>query len=103
MYVIRSGHAELIEFPGNNEYLEKEAEAIRRQISDVNGLSLGFTLCARAMTMTTGGYREEHPPLCPVLVAGMEQDLERQKSELRDEILRTARPEVQAYLSLDPR
>ncbi len=100
MYVNKGGYAELIQFPGSNVRLEKEAAAVKREMRQIDGLSLGFTLSAKAVTTATGGLPEEHPPLCPVMVEGMQKDLDDYKAAAREEILNAARPEVQAFISL---
>ena len=100
MYVNKGGYAEVIQFPGCNERLEREAAALKREIKQIEGLSLGFTLSAKAVTMATGGIPEEHPPLCPIMVEGMQRDLDEYKATAREEILNAARPEVQAFISL---
>lgn len=100
MYVIRTGYAEVVQFPGCNERLEREAKEVRRQIEHVESLTLGFTVCAKAVTLTTSGYPEEHPPLCPVMVEAMQRDLDLHKETRREEIINAARPEVQVFIAL---
>jgi hypothetical protein len=100
MYVIKTGYAEVVQFPGCNERLEREAKEVRRQIEHIESLTLGFSLCARAVTLTEGGYPEEHPPLCSVMVEGMQRDLDLHKEIRRGEIINAARPEVQVFIAL---